>query len=238
MTGKQSRVFQPPSRQRFFSSFTTDASRTKLYAMDKRGTVFVWALTSDNNIPFPQPIHHTSSPPSAKQGGKNVVQPSQTLETNIRKLEGAACRKSGDVINTEYVDNGLIIRLESPLVVFHVDLTTNEASLLTDHKKHDKSNFWRLDRRHVLLRTKYKTGKETCALYDSKTKSTKDLPDMPEAFINLDESYYGETKTRGTLCQCWAYVHNVCVCVCMWLCIRRHQHGSFYSKSKNDAQSC
>ena len=198
MTGKQSRVFQHPLKQGGFHRFTTDASRTKLYAMDKRGTVFVWALTADNYIP----TNHASSRTGAKQGGKNIVQPLQRLETDIRTLEGAVCRQSGGVMNTEYVDNGLIIGLGVPLVVFHVDLTTNQASQLTDHEDTLKVRFWRLDRRHVLLRTKYKTGKKKFALYDSKTKSTKGLPDMPRAFINPDKSFYGKTKTRRTLCQC------------------------------------
>ena len=154
MTGKQSRIFQHPSKRHTFSSFATDPARTKLYAIGTDGVLFIWDLTSNAEATRLRPLkRRVTSRLSATPGStSSIIQlPSQTIDLGMPRADAPECNPSVVETNTEtlHVDNGLIFKtglLDS--WTRYINVNSREIASLADKSC---ARIWCLNGQHVLI---------------------------------------------------------------------------------------
>ena len=178
MTGKQTRIFRPPSRRHMFSSFATDAALANLYAIDRQGILFVWNLTNNPKTRREQSskLRHKTARHSPDESSVTVVPPTRSVILNFKALAAEGFHEI-DVSRTEYVDNGLMIHFGYPPIVCYVDLMTNELQQLVERSALVASDYWLIDTRHVLLRehTMVDRLETRLTLFDSTTRTKRRL---------------------------------------------------------------
>ena len=141
-TGKQSRIFQHPSKRPTFSSFATDPARTKLYAIDSDNVLFTWNLTTSDDH-----INSARRPEGCltRQGGKQSRKASVQLPSQAAQLE--TTNKEQEIDATVCIDNGVVIR-NHMAQISHVDVITSEVTPLTEH---ECTALWCLGGRYVMF---------------------------------------------------------------------------------------
>ena len=213
VTGKQSRIFQHPSKRHTFSSFATDPARTKLYAVGTDGVLFIWYLTSDTKATRLRPLkRRVTSRLSATAGGtSSIVQlPSQKINLEMPKSGAPGCNIPAmeTITDTLHVDNGVIFKTGvHDSWTSHVNLDSNKMTSLTEKSC---AGLWRLNSWQVLIAEKANqqgidplTGLNTCtkigyAVYDTKTGVKQLFPDdvVPRSFTRYEfawKSYHSVT---------------------------------------------
>ena len=206
MTGKQSRIFQHPSKRHTFNSFATDPARTKLYAVGTDGVLFIWDLTSDAKATRLRPLkRRVTSRLSATPGStSSIIQlPSQTIDLGMPRADAPECNPSVVETNTEtlHVDNGLIFKtglLDS--WTRYINVNSREIASLADKSC---ARIWCLNGQHVLIAEEVHPpgidplkGLNTCtklsyAVYDTKTGVKQLIPDsvVPSSFTRYASAW-------------------------------------------------
>ena len=204
VTGKQTRIFRPPSRRHMFSSFATDAARANLYAIDRQGRLFVWNLTNDQNARCEQSseLRHNTARNGPDESSVTVVPPTTSVTLNFKAVAAEGFDEF-DVTRTEYVDNGLMIHFGYPPIVCHVHLMTNELQQLVERSGLLTSDFRLIDSRHVLLRkhTMVDTLETRLTLFDSKTRSKRllDTAEVADVFTERQTAIVRHAATGALL---------------------------------------
>ena len=211
VTGKQSKIFQHPSKRHTFNSFATDPPRTKLYAVGTDGVLFIWDLTSDAKATRLRPLkRRVTSRLSATPGStSSIIQlPSQTIDLGMPRADATECNPSVVETNTEtlHVDNGLIFKtglLDS--WTRYINVNSREIASLADKSC---ARIWCLNGQHVLIVEKVQqrgtdplkrlSVKLSYAVYDTKTGEKQLLPDdvIPRSFTRYafaNKTYHNAT---------------------------------------------
>ena len=140
MTGKQSRIFQHPSKRHTFNSFATDPARTKLYAVGTDGVLFIWDLTSDAKATQLRSLkRRVTSRLSATAGStSSIIQlPAQAIDLEIPRARARGYSPPAvETIytDTQHVDNGLIFTTElHDSRTSHINVSSGKMTLLTEN---------------------------------------------------------------------------------------------------------
>ena len=213
MTGKQSRIFQHPSKRHTFNSFAIDPARTKLYAVGTDGVLFIWLLTSDAKATRLRPVKRrvTSRLGATSGSTSSIIQlPSRTLDLGMPNAGAPECNPSvvETITETLHVDNGLIFKkglLDS--WTRYINVSSREITSLADKSC---AELWRLNGQQVLIEEKLHhqgtdplKGLNTCnklsyTVYDTKTCVKQLLPDdvIPRSFtryLTANKTYHNAT---------------------------------------------
>ena len=199
VTGKQSKIFQHPSKRHTFSSFATDPARTKLYAIGTDGVLFIWDLTSNAKATRLRPLkRRVTSRLSATPGStSSIIQmPSQTIDLEMPRADAPKRYLPALETNTEtlHVDNGLLFKKgQRNTWTSHINVSSGKITSLTDKPC---AGIWRLSGQHVLIAEEVHPpgidplkGLNTCtklsyAVYDTKMGVKQQLSDdvIPSSF--------------------------------------------------------